>query len=111
MTNLESLSTPITPPFWTYKAYREAEELMDHSLATYGLASGAWRWGFLTVTQRNYIRSTYFVADSARLYLKTKKRSGSYVTVIAEVYWPPEEEVQAGRVIDFTLPFTIIQEV
>jgi hypothetical protein len=112
MVNLEELDVPVFAPRSTYKQYQVEIDLGDLTVRGFGRPSATWRWGFLTLDQRDQLRE-FCDGKSARVYIQTKRRDDTeeYVVFYAVMVWPEEEEVTAGRVLDFELRFRDLVEV
>lgn len=108
LTNLESLSTPVTPPKSTFSQYAELVGLGSGGTRGVGLPIASWRWGFIHRAERDELR-TFCPGASAVVYIRTYTKETSDVTAYyrATVHWPVlEEEVDASRRIGFVLNFT-----
>lgn len=105
MKHLETdLSLPA--PKGVFLPYSQALDLGDGSLRGAGWASAEWRWGFLTLAQRNSLRA--LVTGASRqvvIYTTTNESSDAYAFYLAQALWPQAEERDAGRRRNFTLRF------
>ena len=112
MVNLEELTVPVFAPRSTYKQYQVQIDLGDLTVRGFGRPSATWRWGFLTLAQRDQLRE-FCAGKSARVYIQTKKRDDTqeYAVFCAVMIWPEEEEVTAGRVLDIEVRFRDMLEV
>lgn len=104
MVNLEALSTPVTPPAWTWAPYSSEIDLWDGSKKGMGSPVATWSWGFLKKAQRAMLK-TFCAGRSAQVYIKTYKADRTTAVYRAVMVWPAEEEDTAERTLDFTLEF------
>jgi hypothetical protein len=120
MTNLESLGVPIIPPKSFFTPVTEVVTLGDGSTRGVGTPTASWHWGFIKQDQRDMLRTFCPEPDvSATVYIRTYTRemdgyaSDAPQYFQAVMHWPVlEEEVDAGRRLDFKIDFTqlILQE-
>jgi len=112
MVNLEELTVPVFAPRSGYKQYQVEVDLGDLTVRGFGRPSATWRWGFLTLAQRDQLRE-FCAGKSARVYIQTKKRDDTqeYAVFYAVMVWPEEEEVTAGRVLDIEIRLRDMVEV
>lgn len=106
MTNVESMGTNYQPPRSTFAPWVTTVDLGNATARAMGRASATWTWGFISLAQRNTLR-TYCTGKSARVYVRTRTNDNSdaYVTYDAVMLWPDEEPKQAGRRFPFVLQF------
>lgn len=105
MTNVEDLATPLSAPKSTFLPYSQLLNLGEGTVRGSGWATATWRFGFLTQSQRNQLR-TFCTSASASVYIKTRKNdtSDAYEVYTAVMIWP-EENKDAGKRLDFVLAF------
>lgn len=106
MTNLESLTTPVSPPKSKPKFYEEALDLGDSTVRGGGRPSVVWHWDFLTQAQRDQLR-TFCTGASANIYIKSRglDSTSAYMCYSAVMIWPIEEERVATKRLDFNIEF------
>ena len=106
MTNVTELAVPLLAPKSSYKRFAAIIGLGNLSARGYGNPSSTWRWKFLTLAQRDQLK-TFCPGTSAQVYIRTKKRDATeaWANFLCWMVWPEEEEVQAGDVLDFTVLF------
>jgi len=106
MVNVQALAVPLPAPKSSYKRFATLVGLGDLSARGYGNPSSTWRWGFLTLAQRDQLK-VFCPGASAQVYIRTKKRDATeaWANFLCWMIWPEEEEVQAGDVLDVTILF------
>jgi len=110
MLNLESLSTPVIPPDWSYSDYSAEVELANGKVRGMGYPTASWIWGHLEKAERTKLR-TFCTGKSAEVYIKTLVNDLSYKTFRAVMIWPAGEEPTVEIYPDFTLEFRHLIEV
>ena len=107
LTLLTSLSTPITNPYSDFAPYSRPHSLANGGIRGNGSPVLQWSWKFMTRTQRNYLRTTFCPspANSASVYIAQLDGEGTERAFLCKLLWPAKEEVQAERVLDFSLVF------
>jgi len=112
MVNVEELTVPVFAPKSSYKRYQVEVDLGDLTVRGFGRPSATWRWGFLTLAQRDQLKE-FCPNASNRIFIQTKQRDDTeeYVVFEAVMVWPEGEEVTAGRVLDFVVAFRDMVEV
>jgi hypothetical protein len=110
MTNLESMSPPVSAPHHTLIIYSKPITVGDANVKGLGWKTTTWHWDYLTQAEYTQLR-TYCTGLSANVYINTKKNDGSYQAYTAVMIWPPEEpEFNAGKLLDITIEFRALVE-
>lgn len=106
LTDVTELAVPLLYPASNYQRFATVVDLGDQGGRGYGNPSTTWRWGFMTLAQRDQLK-TFCPGASATVFIRTKKRDATEVwaNFQAKMLWPNEEEVVAGRVLDITILF------
>lgn len=106
MVNVTELTVPLTAPRSLYKRFATTVGLGNLSARGYGKPSSTWRWGFMSLTERDQLK-TFCPGASAQVYIRTKKRDATetWANFLCWMIWPEEEEVQGGDVLDITILF------
>lgn len=109
MTNIEDLSTPITPPKSTFKPWQESVQLQSGLSRALGKPEASWTWAVISLAMRDKLR-TFCTGKSSSVYIKTRKNDGdSYEYYSAVMEWTDDpEEKQAGRRLDFKVDFKFL---
>jgi len=113
MTNVEELATPLPPPRSTFKLYSQTVNLGDGTVRGAGRAATEWRFGYLTLAQRNQLRQFCPGASANNIYIKTRTNDSAdlYKVYTATMVWPQSEERDTGgRRLDFVVEFVNLQE-
>ena len=105
MINLESLSPPLPAPRGTFSKWKEDIEIGSGHTRGAGYATATWLWGYLTVAQRDILR-TYCDDASADVCIKTRDRDDQYRDYTGIMHWPREEETFSDMVLDIEILFT-----
>lgn len=112
ITNLEELTTPITPPKSTFSQYASVVELADGSKRGVGAPVATWHWGFLSREMRDQLR--HFCTEvSSVVYIRTytKDNAGAPKYFLCQMSWPVTgEETDATKAIDFTVEFKQMEQ-
>lgn len=113
ITNIESLTTPVTPPKSTFKPYADQRDLS--SLKTRGLGApvAKWTWTILARAERDQLR-TFCTGSSAAVFIRTRTNdsSDSFKYFSAVMVWPTQsEELDARRRVNFEIEFRGLVEV
>lgn len=105
LANLES-GLGLPAPHGLFTPYTQPVTLGDGSVRGAGWKSAEWRWGFLSRTQRDILRA-YCAGASAGVYIKTRTvdSADTFAMYSAKMVWPPQEEPQAGRRLEFNVKF------
>ena len=107
LTDLEALSTTTLPyPKSLYRPYSVQTPLISGGVRGAGAPVVQWHWGFLTLAQRDKLR-TYCTGASASVYIETKTvdTTDAYASYSAQMIWPEEEDRDVGRRMDFIVVF------
>lgn len=107
MVNVETLDSGNLPaPKATYKPYSELIPLGNGSVRGTGYPTIVWKWGILSRSARDALR-TYCPGSSALVYIKSQAidSADAYVTYLAWMVWPEEEDRQASRRVEFSIEF------
>lgn len=81
-----------------------------------GLASGlgwsliAWRWGFMTLTDRAILKA-YCTGKSAQVYIASPKNDGTTGTFRAVMIWPDTESINNDITNDLQISFRVLEEI
>lgn len=108
LTNVESLSPAVSPPKGNYSPFSTYDDLGNGRLGGYGRPTIEWRWGFLTLAERDKMRTfCASPAASSNVYLRSKENEGdAYFYASAVMRWVQgPEERDTGRRLDFVLKF------
>lgn len=113
ITNIESLTTPVTPPKSTWKPYAEQKDLS--SLGTRGLGApvATWTWTILSRAERDQLRQ-FCTGSSAAVFIRTRtNESGdAFKYYSATMIWPTQkEELDIRRRVNFEIEFRALVEV
>lgn len=105
-TNLSDLSVPIKHPRSQYQRYPVRVDLGDNSARGFGNPTTEWRWGFLSMEERDQLK-LYCPEASSEVYIRTRRRDTgeSWATFRCKMIWPEVEEFKTGRVLDFAVIF------
>lgn len=99
-------------PKGVFIPYSQPLDLGGGGLRGGGWPAAEWRWGFLTLTQRNALRALVTGASAAVVVRTTINDSAdAYVYFTAQALWPQSEERDAGRRRNFTLRFRALVEI
>ena len=112
LTSLASLTPPIPYPYHDFTNFSALHNLADGGSRGNGSPMIKWSWKFLTRAQRTLLR-TYCVspATSATIYIAQLNSEGSETAYLCKMNWPPTEDYQAERVLDFELIFRRLEVV
>lgn len=108
MANIETVVT--NPPFQdTYVTGRLVLDQADGLVSAHGWDETAWRWGFITQTDYNALK-TYCPNKSAELFVRVRGGTGAFVYCKAVMIWPQEPQPPiVGRILDFGVDLRIIE--
>lgn len=106
----------LDPPFlWPTNAFMEYQELAqndDGTTRALGFASDLWRWGYITLEQYNYLKTTIAGgATSVTVYIKTYTAAGWKTYTGVMILPPPPYQIEDDKILDFTLKFDYLVEV
>lgn len=107
-TNLESLTVPTDAPKSTFEAYSVVQQLADGTERTAGWPVATWHWGRMTAAQWAQLKD-YVTGKSGIVYIKTRNDAGTYVKYLAIMILPAVPEKVAGRFLDVTVTFKLIE--
>lgn len=114
LVNLEDLSTTeVDAPKSSFSEYSQPIALGDGTVRGAGWPTAQWRWGFLTQTQRDKLR-TFCTTMSNDVYIRTRKNDtlDEYDYYSGVMRWPiGEEDKHAGKRLDFVLLFQTMVEI
>lgn len=107
LTLLTALSTPVTNPYSEYAPFSKIHSLADGSIRGNGSPAIRWVWKFMTRAQRNYLRTTFCASplSSSSVYIAQLDGEGTERAYLCKMLWPAAEDIQAERVLDFSLTF------
>jgi hypothetical protein len=108
ITNVESLTVPVTPPKSTFSPYAELRKMGDGSQRGVGAPIASWKWAVLPQTMRDQLR-VFCLGSSADVFIRTYTKDNAHAprTYQAVMNWPVlEEEYDATRRIGFEIKFT-----
>ena len=110
LTNIEALTTKVTPPKSTFSPYADVRKMGNGSYRGVGAAIASWKWGIIKPALRDQLR--LFCPEpsvTAVVWIRTytKEHLGSPQIFQALMHWPVlEEETDAGRAIGLEIKFT-----
>lgn len=109
MVNVESLVAGVFPmpaPRAGYQPYAEYITLGDNSVSGIGKPLVIWRFGLLSLAQRDALR-VYCTGPSTSIFIRTMTNDSadSYANFSGIMVWPLNEERDAGRRLNFDLTF------
>ena len=105
MTNLEALSPPLPAPRGTFAKWKEGIEVGSGHTRGAGYATATWLWGYLTLAQRDALR-TYCANASAEICMRTRDAHDQFNEYTGIMHWPQEEEIFNRLVLDLEIQFT-----
>jgi len=108
MTLLSELN--IYAPAWEYSPHSVAQLGGDGLVKGGGWAVATWYWTFIKEAMYLTLRE-YCAGKSAVVYIRTQKTSSTWDDFQAKVEWPDIEQWHNGRVLDFELKFTDLEEI
>lgn len=108
MTNVEDLG--IIPPKTEFRPALERVNLGSGKVRDLGYSVVIWRWGFLTLEQREKLRD-YCSDASNEVWIRTRiNEEDKYADAKAIMIWPETEEREVGGIrIDFQLEFRLFE--
>lgn len=113
LTNLESLSTPVRPPKYTFRPCAEVRKLVSGLARGVGWPVATWRFSQITTRERDMLR-TFCGGTSARVYITTRTNDSAdgYKTFLATMIWPTQnEDYEAHYRKEFVVEFIALEEV
>ena len=99
------LVAPYQDAYEPYSVIVEGGDLMVYG---HGIAKTVWRWGFITQSARNLLK-TYCPGKSAIVYVRIKDDDWEWVYCKAIMVWPKENPPITGIIVDFTPELRILQ--
>jgi len=112
LTSLKSLTVPVTFPYHDFSNFSEVHNLADGSTRGNGSPMIKWTWKFLTRAQRGQLRTFCpSPATSATIYISQLNSEGTETAYLCKMNWPPVEDIQAERVLEFELIFRRLEVV
>jgi len=110
MVNLSDLTPAIPAPRAYFRLHAETLPSPGGGVFGVGWSSCEWLWGFLSAAQRQALRA--FCADlAATVYIRTTTNEVAegggytYQAYQARMLWPDDENIDAGRRLEFRLQF------
>jgi len=104
MTNLESLTTPITPPKSEYLPYARTVNLGNGGKRGTGSPVAVWNFPLLTVDERDQLK-TFCPDASGNVYIRTKLNDDSYADFSATMLWTDTEDRWYGVKRNYQIVF------
>ena len=105
MATLNSLGIPA--PRCDYIPFQASAKLGDGNVKGLGQPGTQWHWGFLQAAQRTTLRH-FCAGSSAVVYIRSRADDNTFYEYSAIMARPPNEERAGGRVLDFTLEFSLM---
>ena len=90
MTNLGSLTTPVTAPRSAYLPYSKTVRLGDGSARGLGFPQAQWTFPLITLEERDQLK-TFCTGASAAVYIRTKLNDDTYADFSSVMHCPEEE--------------------
>jgi len=106
LVNLESLTIPVKPPKSFFQQGGKLLSLGSLKTKWVGKPQAIWRWGILSRSQRDQLR-TFCTDASTSLYIRTRTNDtvDQYKNYLCNILWPPGEDRDFTRRVDFVLRF------
>ena len=89
MTNLEALTTPVSPPRSSFLPYAKIVPLGSAGTLGVGSPVAVWSFGILTVEEYNQLK-TFCPDASADIFIRTKIDDDTYAVFSGVMIWPNE---------------------
>lgn len=99
----------ITPPFQdAYNPYGVETEGADLLVYGHGNASTAWRWGFISQSERDMLKS-FCPGKSAIVYVRLHNDDWEWSVCKAVMIWQPENPPMTGIIAEFVIQLRILE--
>jgi len=110
MQNLEDDLGVFPPKQEGFVPARVDVEAADARTYQHGWGETTLKWGYITTAMRTALR-VYIPSRSARLYIRIRDDSATWIYCDAVVLWPNENNNPpiTGHIVEFTLPCHIIE--
>jgi hypothetical protein len=110
LVNLGDLTEPLLSPKPEFTEFTQAIPLASGLVKGGGWSTASWKWGSITIDERDQLKTFCPTDLSAPVYIRTWRRDGTFGYYEGVMVWPENEgEHQAGRLLDFTVTFQDLQ--
>lgn len=83
-------------------------EAADALVYGHGFATTAFRWGFISQTDRDLLKA-YCPGKSAIVYVRLRNDNWEWSICKAVMIWQPETPPVTGTILDFSVQFRILE--
>ena len=110
LVNVNDLPERLESPKPEFGEFSQGIQLASGAVKGGGWSTASWKWGSITIDQRDQLKTFCPTDLSAPIYIRTWRRDGTFGYYEGVMVWPVEEgEHQAGRILDFTVLFQSLQ--